>query len=122
MTSPLEAMCLIAAFYGIGFGALMIPTGLFVGPHILIAALLHIGFGVAFLKAGQGIKRRTTQALAIVAACGVIVSVAGSFAIYQSIAGKELIGLAFWLPFTLFFSSVAAVAIRQWSICRRSPV
>jgi hypothetical protein len=121
MNSLLQAMCLIAACYGIGFGAWMLPTGVFVGPHILIAALLHIGFGVAFLKARSGIQRRQAKVLGIVAACGIIVSAGGFMAIYQSIARHEVIGPAFWLPFTLFFFSMAAIACRQWLMCRRSP-
>jgi ABC-type Na+ efflux pump permease subunit len=115
-------MCLIAAYYGIGFGTMMLPTSILVGPHMLVAALLHIGFGVVFLTAGSGRRRRPAKALGVVAAGGIIVSAGGFVAIYQSIAHDEVIGLAFWLPFALFFISMAAIAIREWLLCRRSSV
>lgn len=49
MNDLLRVLCIISAVYGIGFGLMTIPTGLFVGPHILLAAAGHIAVGILFL-------------------------------------------------------------------------
>ena len=53
----LHLLCMAAGVYGVGFGILMLPAGLFVGPHILAASLTHIALGVGFLIAAFGLRR-----------------------------------------------------------------
>lgn len=51
MHDLLRVLSIIAAMYGIGFGLMAIPTGLFVGPHVLLAATGQIAVGILFALA-----------------------------------------------------------------------
>src|SRR5215216_4752858 len=98
--SIVAALCLVAAVYGIGFGFMAILTGLFVGPHILLAGVAHVVMGCAYLVAGSEIRRQKIWASVLATACALLSVLIGSIAVYQSFSDLDTMGIVFWISFT----------------------
>jgi hypothetical protein len=113
--SLLIALCWAAGLYGILFGMWMLPTGLFVGPHGLVAAAGHISLGALFIAAARALRIRTSWAPLLAASCSFLCIHVGFIAAYQSIGAQQADNLIFFAPFTLFFSCLAVLSIWQCS-------
>ncbi len=114
--SAAATMCIVAAIYGICFGLLMIPTGLFVGPHILLAAGIHIGVGTVFWFAATGLRQERPLARMTTVACAGICMTLGILAVYQAFIAGENGSVLFWIPFSLYFSCLAILSFRVGSV------
>jgi len=90
----------------------MLPTGLFVGPHVLLAAGVHVALGMAFAIAAYGIRRGNSRGLACAVLCAVVTLMIGLIAVGQCVTDHEFVGLWFWIPFSFYFLCLAALAAR----------
>ncbi len=113
MKSLVSTLCKIAAIYGIGFGVWSLPTGLFVGPQALTAALSHIAFGVLFWVAYSTMRRGRAWGLWLTSVLALACSALGSLAVYQGYVIGDTASLVFWGGFTIFFVCLAVLAIWQ---------
>lgn len=103
----------IAAIYGTVVGVWSLPTGLFVGPQILAAALAHIAFGVLFWVAFAAMRRSAAWGLWLIFVLALACSALGLLAVYQVYVIGDTASLVFWGSFTFFFACLAVLAIWQ---------
>lgn len=113
LKSLVSTLCKIAAIYGICVGIWMLPTALFVGPHILIAALAHIAIGILFWVAYANVRRRSKGGIWLSSVLALFCSALGALAVYQSYVIPDTASLVFWSSFTLFFGCLAVGAFWQ---------
>lgn len=106
-------LCKTAAIYGIMVGVWSLPTGLFVGPQILAAALAHIAIGVLFWLAYTAMRRSRAWGLWLTCLLALACSALGSLAVYQGYVIRDTASLVFWGSFTFFFTCLAVLAIWQ---------
>jgi uncharacterized membrane protein (UPF0136 family) len=106
-------LCKLAAIYGTVVGVWSLPTGLFVGPQILAAALAHIAFGVLFWVAFAAMRRSRDWGLWLTTVLALACSALGLLAVYQGYAIGDTALLVFWGGFAFFFTCLAVLAIWQ---------
>ncbi len=111
--SPISTLCKIAAIYGTVVGVCSLPTGLFVGPQILAAALAHIAIGVLFWVAFAAMRRSRAWGLWLTTLLALACSALGLLAVYQVYVIGDTASLVFWGSFTFFFACLAVLAIWQ---------
>ncbi len=105
--STLAVLSGIVAFYGISIGALGIPIGLFVGPHILFAAGIHLALGTAFLIAAFGIENERSWAFWLATISSATIVVLRTAAVAQSLAPPKWENILVWSFITTFFAGMA---------------
>jgi hypothetical protein len=105
--AAIRRLWFVLGTYGVGFGGMMLPTGLFVGPHVLVASLVHISIGVGYLYVSYCCARRPKFATWSALALSTIPLTAGVTALVQLSGGGDRRTLLFWGPFTLLFIAFA---------------
>lgn len=113
-------LCLVVALYGIGFGIMAIPTGLFVGPHILAAAVLHIIIGVGYAFASFGISHSKIGAYWASVMFSFAISLFAVFGVYRSLTRADGGSAVVFALISLYFICLAAVSMRAASALTRS--
>lgn len=118
----LHHACVAAGIYGIGFGTVSIPTGLFVGPQMLLAALGHIVMGLGFLSAASGLNRGTDWAVWITLLLASLTAVVGAVAFIESAFAVDSAALVFWGAFTTLFAVLVFSSARhvKWRFSLRT--
>ena len=111
--------CFITGVYGVAIGAMLTPMGLFVGPHMLVAAVGHIAAGVGFLVSAEGLKRGRIWAAYSASLLSLLAAVFGTTAVIESFLSTDTASLIFWVPFSswflvLFTGTLAAVPWIKW--------
>jgi hypothetical protein len=109
---------MLAGVYGIGFGGLMVPTGLFVGPRILVAALAHFCFGAGFIVSVQALDSRPAIALRMAFWLSLIIAVLALSGVVASIQAADYSSSVFWCCTGLYFGmlGVYAAYLRTWKL------
>jgi hypothetical protein len=114
------SLTLILALYALGISSPTCLVGSFVGPHILIPALVHAIVGLVLVVGLVGILNRRGWARWL------LILVTGSVALGQpialvreAIAGPiDRVGVLFWLTIALLLGAVtlnlASSAVRVW--------
>lgn len=110
--SSLALLCDVVAVYGIGFGIMMIPVGLFVGVQVLSGAAIHIGFGVVFQVSGAGIRSGSTWAVRLASITSIVLVGLGIIGISQAAVYGDAGGAIVCSFASLYFACVALVAFR----------
>eukprot|EP00456_Euglypha_rotunda_P009258 TRINITY_DN1200_c0_g1_i10.p3 TRINITY_DN1200_c0_g1~~TRINITY_DN1200_c0_g1_i10.p3 ORF type:complete len:134 (+),score=12.03 TRINITY_DN1200_c0_g1_i10:959-1360(+) len=105
-------LCAFAACYGIGFGTMMIPAGLFVGWQILLGAAIHIIFGSAFLGAAVGIRSDSTWAAWLATTLSAVIVGLSIVGILQSAAHQDAGGVIVWTFISIYFACLVLLACR----------
>lgn len=110
MSELLRALSIISAMYGIGFGLQMVPAGLFVGPHILFAAVSHIAVGILFLLAALALGRRQRRGIRLALGGSLLVTGIGALGLLETAQREEAAGFVFFTVFTAYFLLMAGIA------------
>jgi len=92
---------------------MMIPTGLFVGLHVLVAAAIHIAFGAAFLVAAAGIRVDSQRAVWLAATTSATIVGLSVTGVAQSLAVQDQESVVFWAFISLFFACLTFAACRE---------
>ena len=111
--SGLMVLCGVIGCYGVGFGAFMILVGLFVGQHVLFAAVAHILFGSAILASALGINANRAWACRAIMALSTILVFVSVVAIFASITDHDHGATSFWGFVFAFFMAVDACVLRR---------
>lgn len=110
MLNLLRVLSIIAAMCGIGFGLMTIQTGLFVGPHILLAAAAEIVVGILFALAASASTNRKRWGVWLALACALAASGAGFLGLAETLRRTETLEWLFFALFTAYFVLMAGVA------------
>jgi uncharacterized membrane protein YfcA len=110
MHELLRVLSIIAAMYGIGFGLMAIPTGLFVGPHILLAAAALIAFGILFALAARALANRKRWGVWLALACALFAVIAGLLGLADTLRQDDSLAWMFYVLFTAYFVLTAGIA------------
>ena len=111
--SSLRLLCLLSGFYGVSFGVMMIPSALFVGPHLLIGAGVHILLGAIYLVLAIGVHRGMGWPNWPTFALSATIAITGTAFTRQSLTASDGGGIIFWTGFTAWFACIAIVALRE---------
>ena len=110
--SGLMVLSGVIGCYGVGFGVFLIFVGMYLGQHVLVAAVAHILFGLAFLASAVGINANKTGAYWAIIALSLILVIVSVLAIFESIADQDHASSVFWGCVFAFFLAIAACAFR----------
>ncbi len=95
--------------YGLGFGALLVPIGLFVGPQILAAGVGHLLAGIVAFVVASGLRRQAPWAwwgAAIVSLAVVLLMLTATIASSQELAAMVFFGVVSALFLAVFVQLV----------------
>ena len=99
--------------YGVGFGVFLLFVGIYLGPHVLFAAVAHILFGFAFLASAVGINANKAGAHWAIIALSMILVFVSARKIFASIADHGDGSTMFWCFVFAFFMAIAACVLRR---------
>jgi hypothetical protein len=116
MHELLRVLCIIAAMYGIGFGLMSIPTGLFVGPHILLAAAAEIVVGILFALAASALTNRKRWGVWLALGCALLTSAVSILGLFEMLRSSESLEWLFFALFAAYF--VLMAGITAWLAAR----
>ena len=108
----LSGLCRSLAVLAVGMGMLMMPTGLFVGPHILLVAAVLIATGTVYWIAASGIRVGKLSAFRLAAVCSAILAIVGLFAVNRSLSRLDSPNVTFWTCFAAYFACLGIVSLR----------
>lgn len=122
MPTAVQSLSMYLAFLAVYAGVMSIPLiaiGLFAGPHIVIAGLIHAGLALVFFILRGGVRRRRSKVRRWAMIVGAIGTLALPIALWQVLQGAfETSELVF--PALLSFLGAALVyaashsAVRLW--------
>jgi uncharacterized membrane protein YfcA len=116
MHDLLRVLSIIAAMYGIGFGLMAIPTGLFVGPHVLLAAAAEIVVGILFALAASALTNRKRWGVWLALGCSLLTSAVSILGLVEMLRSPETMQWLFFALFTAYF--VLMTGLAAWLAAR----
>lgn len=105
----LSILLTVIALYGVGFGALLIATGLFVGLYIVVVGAAHVLVGVGFAASATGIRKGNGASYTLGYVLAVAVTVISLIAVGSSALDRDLAAVIVWGVISVFFILVAFV-------------
>lgn len=106
---PLRVLSSLAGLYGVGLGLLVLPTALFVGPHLFFAAVAHLLLGVTLLLAGRSIDRGSRRAEQFARFIAVLVTVFCTAGVVTLSLRRDWGGVAYWGGLGAFFAVMSMI-------------
>ena len=110
MHDLLRVLSNIAAMCGIGFGLMSIPTGLFVGPYMLLAAAAEIVVGILFALAASALTSRKRWGVWLALSCALLTSAVGILGLVEMLRFPDTLQWLFFALFTAYFVLMAGLA------------
>ena len=103
----------ILGWFGVGFSLLCLPTALFVGPHLLVAATGFAAFGLSSLLASRGLQRNAKWASWFAVALCVLALAVTLVAVVQSAKAAAWDSAVVWTIAATYFAAMLVALFTQ---------
>jgi hypothetical protein len=111
--NPFATLCRVVGVIFAAWGAMMIPTGLFVGPQVLSGAAIGLGFGCLFWITGAGVRAGKRWAFLTAILLPLVCVSLSIFAGVQSMDGADSAPIVVWSFVASFFAIFSMVSLRE---------